>query len=459
MRNIFGKSIQLPILLAVLQANADEFQALATSFSLTKTLAGVHHATNNNPDGSAINFWNSGFEGQPAVSASLSNPHAAGADAYGNIFIADKSSHAILRISADGLIHTFAGTHVAGFNGDGPAQATSLQISSPNGLHVLPNGVVYLLDPGNHRIRRVNPDGQMTTVIQDTDPNWAPSGRALWVSPDEQVIYYTHEYPPVPPSTRANGAVLKKWTPAGGIQTVCSRTVGLVNPANIDVNPADGKLYLTDRAEEDSTKMAQGLFRIDGIDQRTRITGNASQPNAAAGHLAINSFIEEPRGIAFRPDGAYFICGHKDGSIWFVDTTGILHQYLNGSGKKDAYAFPDNQHPPLVDKNYFSQPRSVGLAPNGNLLMVSNDSGFLFQVQNDFLAQATNLNLRLVAAGAQLEWLGAAGRGYRIERATNLQTSAWNPVNAVRGVVGTTTFFEPSFTSNGNRFYRVLPAR
>ena len=110
---------------------ADSFQDVANSYGTTKTLIGLQHSTTSNPDGTSINFWDPSYEGEPAVSASLSNPHNAGADAYGNIYIADKASHAILKITTDGLVHTFAGTHVAGFNGDGPAPANTLQIFSP----------------------------------------------------------------------------------------------------------------------------------------------------------------------------------------------------------------------------------------------------------------------------------------------------------------------------------------
>ena len=274
---------------------AGEFSDLSNTFGNTAVLMGVHHTTTTAPDGSGINFWTSDMEGGPATSASLSNPHIAAADAYGNIYVADKASHAILKLTPDGTIHTFAGTHAPGFNGDGPAPATSLQITSPNGLFVFPNGTVYLLDPGNHRIRKVDPQGIMTTIVNDPEPRWYPSGRALWVSPDETLIYYTHEFAPVPPSIIADGAVVKQWTRSAGISTVCSKEVGFRNPANIAVNPVDGKLYVTDRAEEDPSKLETGLFRIDGPETRTRITGNSTQPNASSGQTALGSFIEEPR--------------------------------------------------------------------------------------------------------------------------------------------------------------------
>src|SRR5687768_10188448 len=71
--------------------------------------------------GRQANFWQPGFEGGSALAAELSNPHMAVADAAGNIYIADKESHSILKVTPGGTIHTAAGTHVAGDNGDGPA--------------------------------------------------------------------------------------------------------------------------------------------------------------------------------------------------------------------------------------------------------------------------------------------------------------------------------------------------
>ena len=453
--------------LAILSSRApgSEFQDLTNSFGTTLTLMGIHHTTTSNPDGTGINFWSAGFEGAPATAASLSNPHMAAADAYGNIYIADKASHSILKITTDGLIHTFAGTHVAGFNGDGPAAATTLQLYNPNGLFVFPNGIVYLLDPGNHRIRRVDTNGIMATVVTDTVTNWYPSGRGLWVSPDEQLIYYSHEFPPLVvngvTNLFADGATLKKWTASNGIETVCSKAVGFRNPANMAVNPVDGLLYICDRAEEDTNKLATGVFRIDGPEQRTRITGAVDQPVAVDGQLALNSFIDGPRGIAFRPDGSYFLCGHKNGSVWFVDTTGVLHQYLRGVGSKDKYLLPNGQHPPLTALDYFAQPRAVTLAPNGNLIVICNDSGFLFRVDNVQPALPVDLSLTsLTTNGVTMSWLGIFGRGYRIERAFDLPSATWQPLGAVGGKPGNLpiTFTDPEPPAHPQSFYRVLPA-
>jgi len=75
------------------------------------------------------------------------------ADDASNVFIVDKDSHSVLQITLDGRIHTVAGTHVPGFDGDGPAPATSLELYQPNGLYVHGDGTFFILDTGKARVR------------------------------------------------------------------------------------------------------------------------------------------------------------------------------------------------------------------------------------------------------------------------------------------------------------------
>lgn len=459
---LFTLVATFPVLSFQPRASADEFADVASSYGSVRNVIGVHQTSTNNPDGTGTNFWVPAFEGAPANSVALSNPHMAQADAFGNLYIADKTSHSILKITPNGLLHTLAGTHVAGFNGDGPAIADTLQLNNPNGLFVFPDGTVYLLDPGNRRIRRIGTDGVMTTILTDPEPDWYPSGRGLWVSPDRQLIYYTNEFAPLFIGGPAQGAVVKKWTPSGGIEVVCSKPVGFTNPANLAVNPVDGKLYVTDRAEEDTSKIAPGLFRIDGPDQRTRMTGNITQQAAADGQLAVNSYIDGPRGIAFLPNGAYFLCGHRDGNVWYVDTAGVLHRYIRGRGTKDYYNLANGLHPPLLGfapngQEWMCQPRAVSLAPNGNLICVSNDSGFIFSVNN---AAPPSLPVdfrpvRRVVDGLHLTWSGKFGRGYLVERSSELQPQNWQIIGAAGGPGSLIEFIDPAAMGLAHAFYRL----
>ncbi|MES2571782.1 MAG: hypothetical protein V4710_17230, partial [Verrucomicrobiota bacterium] len=342
----------------------------------------------------------------------------------------------------------------------GPAPATTLRLDGPNGLYVLPNGIVYVLDPGNRRIRRVDANGIMATVINDRDPTWLSSGRALWVSNDEQLIYYTHEYLPSPGSA-SDGAVVKKWTPSAGIEIVCSKNVGFSSPGNIAVNPVDGKLYVTDRGSGSDSQLKTGVWRIDGPEQRTRMTGNSTQMLPATGQFAINSFIDGVRGIAFLPDGSYFLCAHENGSIWYVDTAGVLHQYIRGRGGRDVYALVDNQHPPLLGTNYFSQPRGITIAPTGDLIAVTNDSGFVFVVKS-VVPQLLPLDLkpaRRDASGLKLNWNGRFNQAYVVERSLQLQPTQWEIIGAAAGTGGLTEFIDADAGLFPRAYYRLSPPR
>ena len=447
---------------------------MAATMGTATTLIGKHQTTTVDGNGFSINFWAqnpAAYEGALATTVPLSNPHMAQADAYGNIYIADKASHSVLKITTDGRVHTFAGTHAAGFNGDGPAAATTLQLYSTNGLFVFPDGTVYLLDPGNHRIRRVAVDGTMTTVVNDPEPNWYPSGRALWVSPDQQLIYYSNEFAPLTVGGIADGACVKRWTPAGGIELICQKSVGFRNPANCAVNPVNGKLYITDRAEEDASKVATGLWRIDGIDQRTRMTAPPGSPLPADFQLASNSFFEQPRGIAFLPNGAYFLCTHRalvsgttfTSDVWYVDTGGVIHKYIQGKGKSDdSYNITTGLHPPLTGLNFINQPRAVSIAPNGSLLVVCNDSGYVFRVNNLVPHLPADLHsTHFGADGLRLSWSGLFSRGYLIQRTGSLAPPSWQTIGAAGGFATgvPSEFLDPAATGQTADFYRLAPAQ
>ncbi len=102
-------------------------------------------------------------DGGPATQASLNDPTSVAVDAKGNVYIADFANHRIRRIGKDGIITTVAGTGTPGFSGDGGPAALS-RLSFPAGVAVDAKGALYIADCGNHRIRRVSPNGFITTL-------------------------------------------------------------------------------------------------------------------------------------------------------------------------------------------------------------------------------------------------------------------------------------------------------
>ena len=104
-------------------------------------------------------------DGGPATEAALNGPEGVTVDAVGNVYIADKDNHRIRRVGTDGIITTFAGTGTKrGFSGDG-GPATDAHLASPAGVAMDADGNLYIADAGNLRIRRVAPDGIITTVV------------------------------------------------------------------------------------------------------------------------------------------------------------------------------------------------------------------------------------------------------------------------------------------------------
>ena len=104
-----------------------------------------------------------GGDGGPAVEAQLVEPRGVAVDEADNLYIADSWNHRVRRVDGAGIITTVAGTGVSGYSGDG-GPAVEAQLAEPRGVAVDRWGNLYIADTGNHRIRRVDASGTITTV-------------------------------------------------------------------------------------------------------------------------------------------------------------------------------------------------------------------------------------------------------------------------------------------------------
>ncbi len=101
-------------------------------------------------------------DGGPAGAASLNQPYGISIDAAGNLYIGDVYNHRIRKVNTGGTISTVAGNGAAGFSGDSGA-ATNAQLSSPYGAAADAAGNIYIADNGNGRVRKVNSGGTIST--------------------------------------------------------------------------------------------------------------------------------------------------------------------------------------------------------------------------------------------------------------------------------------------------------
>ena len=131
---------------------------------------------------------NSG-DGGPAATAQLNFPMGIAMDAAGNVFVADRDASVVRKIAANGTITTVAGSGTPGFAGDGGA-ATSAQINGPFGVAVDAAGNLYIADTGNEVVRKVSPDGTMSTVAGTGTRGYLGDGgaaRNAWLNGPEGV--------------------------------------------------------------------------------------------------------------------------------------------------------------------------------------------------------------------------------------------------------------------------------
>jgi uncharacterized repeat protein (TIGR01451 family) len=102
-------------------------------------------------------------DGGLATAAQLDGPEDVMADSSGNVYIADHGNHMIRKIDTSGNISTVAGNGTAGFSGDS-GLATAAQLNNTMGLKVNGTGEIIIADTNNHRVRKVDASGNISTI-------------------------------------------------------------------------------------------------------------------------------------------------------------------------------------------------------------------------------------------------------------------------------------------------------
>jgi sugar lactone lactonase YvrE len=140
---------------------------IAVSFSAFLLMARPHvvSAASDEPTVSIVaGDGNPGYADGPVSSAQFSYPQGVTIDAMGNVYVADSGNNRIRKVTPDGTVSTVAGSGNLGYL-DGPA--VTAQFYGIRSVAVGPSGDLFVVDSYNNRIRKVTQDGMVSTVAGD----------------------------------------------------------------------------------------------------------------------------------------------------------------------------------------------------------------------------------------------------------------------------------------------------
>ncbi|MCQ8119474.1 NHL domain-containing protein [Methylomonas rosea] len=429
-------------------------------------------------------------DGGPAISASLRNPYDVAVDVEGYLYISDLASSRIRRVSPAGIITTIAGNGTSGVSGDG-GPATQAAIGNVRGIALGPDGSLYFCDTyTGYRVRRVGPDGIITTVAGNgqraSTGDGGPATQAALAAPQGIAVgndgsVYISE---------TAGDRIRRVSPNGIITTVAGNGTsdysgdgGPATKASLDYPSdialgTDGSLYIMDAGnyrirkvgldgiittvagdgitelsseniELDSknnvyfTDQSVGKLRkVNQIGVITDVAGNGEWGFNGDGGPATQTALSYPMGIAFGPDGDIYISDLYNQRIRRVSpalpgfNTGEIA--IPSEDGTELYSFDSSgRHLATLNTLTGATLLSFGYDTQGHLSQITDGDGLITRIGRDAQGNPT----AIVAPFGQRTTLSLDANGY-LAKVTNPAGETHEMVYTTDGLL--TSFKDPS---------------
>jgi sugar lactone lactonase YvrE len=300
------------------------------------------------------------LDGKAGVSQ-LSFPSGLGIDGGDNLFIADYNNNRIRKLTPSEILSTLAGSGSRSFK-DGPA--SSARFNRPNDVVVDKAGNLYIADSGNHRIRKVDTQGNVTTLAGNGTASWRDGRGAsayfstpLSIAIDSAGNLYIAD---------SGNHRIRKISPGGTVSTLAGSSVGFRDgqrttarfnsPQGITVD-SKGNVYVADAKNH-------VIRKIDSAGNVTTYAGTARSGGYIDG-VRTKARFSSPRGVYADSTGNVYVADTNNGRIRKVDVAGNVSTL---SGRN--FGFKDG----LITDAVFNHPYDVVVDSLGNVYVADRSN-------------------------------------------------------------------------------------
>jgi Secretion system C-terminal sorting domain/NHL repeat len=268
-------------------------------------------------------------DGGPATVAGISYPNGIAIDGAGNVYFCDRFNARVRKINTAGIVTTIAGTGVAGFSGNG-GPATAARLNQPGTVALDGAGNVYFSDIQNNCIRKIDPSGVITSIAGTPVPYgfggdgglatgallYHPVGIAFDADGN---LFIADEYNHRVRKINTSGIISSvAGNGLGGYSgdNIAATASSLYNPADVVMDIA-GNVYVSDYYNHRIRKVnTAGII--------TTVAGNGSPGYSGDGGDATNAKLKNPVGIALDKYGNFYIGDGHNNCIRQVNSSGII---------------------------------------------------------------------------------------------------------------------------------------
>jgi predicted outer membrane repeat protein len=309
-----------------------------------------------------------GFLDDTGLAAEFENPNGLALDSLGNLYVADEANHCIRRITPAGVVTTFAGSGIAGFQ-DGTSG--SARFLYPTGVAVDSANHVYVADSGNHRIRKIDAVTGAVSTFAGSGLDGVADGAFFTAQFSTPVAIAVNAFDDVLVLERGSNRV--RLVSLIGVSTLAGdNTAGLVDglgtaarfssPTGITVGP-DGNAYIADRGNHCIRRLTVGgeVTTIAG----SGVAGTVDSPTIGLSPAIVTQF-DSPTGIVSDASGALYIT--QAGMVRKLARAATVPRLTStppsvGSGVRNV--FSDIVEPLLPGHTYYF--RAIGTSYRGTV--------------------------------------------------------------------------------------------